>query len=470
MGIYDGDGNLLTPKPNPWKNLSSRAKGTVIAIVAIIGGIAAVLTSLKTIRDAVPVPPPPLIGFAKLCDIEQGLIPTFTEGKERHSSLIGYFREANNDLFNHVSREADAHRRGEKRKGATYVAGSSGVGKSFVIGELPILQTDIAGPIRLAEIYKNHPQVPDLHSLDGKTTYNSLPSVASSTLDFIAHLESVRRADGNVKPFVLIDDLDELDEASSRLILEWVEVFLQKSTGEFVHIIVFGRPEAFWPWLNNPKRDPPPYVTNRPFVLHGPRYETFGDLAFRTNQYHQRKTQRDAPPELIDEMRKTVLRHPYLGYTLRPLSAGNFLIEAAMARCSSKDTAIPTDEQVRSGLFSDLLSRNNGSHGRPAHNDDQYLAALELAAAFPLGNGRPLDKQGYFEVLTTDHITFTDRNKQSVTVKLQSLLNRSGLIMLDPSDLMRTRYRFEPFWVQMHLIELLNRRNRPGHVYRISSD
>jgi hypothetical protein len=46
------------------------------------------------------------------------------------------------------------------------------------------------------------------------------------------------------------------------------------------------------------------------------------------------------------------------------------------------------------------------------------------------------------------------------------VLDRSGIAVLDPADTILTRYRFDPFWIHIHLVERWNVRHVPGHRYR----
>ena len=47
---------------------------------------------------------------------------------------------------------------------------------------------------------------------------------------------------------------------------------------------------------------------------------------------------------------------------------------------------------------------------------------------------------------------------QIVSVLVRRLLNRSGLVTMDPVLPVASRYRFEPFWIHRHLLMMSEER------------
>ena len=54
-------------------------------------------------------------------------------------------------------------------------------------------------------------------------------------------------------------------------------------------------------------------------------------------------------------------------------------------------------------------------------------------------------------------------------VSVRAILEHSGIAKTIPESHSTSRYRFEPVWVQAHLIELANQRQSPRHQYRSCS-
>ena len=63
---------------------------------------------------------------------------------------------------------------------------------------------------------------------------------------------------------LLVDDFDEIQQDTGIEVLRQLEDYVQETEGRFVHFIVFGRPESFWPWLNHSDRTPSARVTATP--------------------------------------------------------------------------------------------------------------------------------------------------------------------------------------------------------------
>jgi hypothetical protein len=419
--------------------------------------------------------PPEIVSIDELCAIEKKLTPGLYEGPARQDSLLAYFEDANPRLFKHLRSIVKKHASGEEHRGATYIAGSSGVGKSYLIGQLDMLPKEVTSDtVKLSEFFKDKAfpfeteEAADLQTVDGELIFNRLSRLTNpSEFDVNKFIVAAGATKGD-KPlsFILIDDLDEIHEDSAKVILEELEAFINNSPDGFAHFVVFGRPEGFWPWLKHSDRTPPPNVTNPPFVLQGPVYETTGDLAFRANNYHIHKYHSLAPEEVISDFQGQLRQYPFLRYTIRPLSAGNFVLDEAFLSQRFPLNGHKSPEQLRMALYSDLIDRNKESHGLPASDDDQYAVLLQLAAVFPLRNDRTINSEGYFEVYVHDYIEFKDSKEIWRRLRLRDVLNRSGIAYMDPCDVRRTRYRFQPFWIHAHLVESWNNRNHSEHKYR----
>lgn len=366
-------------------------------------------------------------------------------GPARFDTLFAYFEAANPDLFSYFDSIQKLRAKGQDHWGVTYVAGTSGVGKSYVVRNVAMFDKAKTETIKLSSMFTE--TRPDLQTLDGRTVFNQLPSATAFDV------QGIIEAMGPGKVFVLIDDLDEVHERTAVIILKALEAYVAQPRAGFKHFIVFGRPESFWPWLHESTQATLPQVTRTPLVLQGPEYQTSGDIAFRCQDYYGFKFSKPAPASVVDDLTSQINRFPFLRGTMRPLSAGNLVIEASVARHEAGTASLNTADALKQWLFEQLLARNQKSHGRPGADSVQYRSLLQQAAALPVTHNRSLDRQGFFTVSETDVLSFTDDQGQVRQVYARDVLNRSGLVTLDVTETRLARYRFEPFWVQTFLCQ-----------------
>ncbi len=212
--------------------------------------------------------------------------------------------------------------------------------------------------------------------------------------------------------------------------------FIQDHAQSFVQVWVFGRPEAFGPWLTRHPRTPV-------YRLLGPDWRTTGDLAFCCHNYYGYKYSQPAPDEVITTFQRHLEQYPFLCDTIRPLSGGNFVVKQSQT--------FKTKAQLQQALFQELLARDTESHGRPDPNDARYITLWQQAVVFLQQHYRDQDEQGFFAVDPNDQVNFIDEQGTCHAVRLMDLLNRSGLVNMDVTHLDQARYRFEPLWVQEYL-------------------
>ena len=372
----------------------------------------------------------------------------FRPGPARFETLFAYFEAANPELFSHFESVEGLRDKGKDHWGVSYVAGASGVGKSYVVRNVALFDRAVTETIKLSAMFPE--SLPDLQTLDGKTVFNRLPSATAFDVQGLVD------AMGPDKVFVLIDDLDEVREQTALVILRALEAYVAKPREGFKHFFVFGRPESFWPWLHDSKHTTLAHVTHTPLTLQGPEYQTHGDIAFRCQDYYGFKYSKTAPEPVVDDVTTQLKRFPFLRETMRPLSAGNLVIEDSVARCDTGTVLPNTAYALKQRLFEQLLARNQKSHGRPGMDNAVYLNLLKQAAALPSTLKRAVDKQGYFSVFEMDVLSFADEQGHTHEVYARDILNRSGLVTLDVGTTRVTRYRFEPLWVRAFLAQEKN--------------
>lgn len=413
--------------------------------------IAGVLVSASCAPSQPPEAPPaeannglPAHALQSLQNLEVSLIPPYPEGTARFDHLWDYFQDANPALISHLDDLIHRYHAGETHAGVTYISGPSGVGKSYVIRQLKFPEEATSTPIKLATLF--HQTAPDLQTLDGAWVFNRLPTAEVVSLEPL--LQSQHAAD---KAFVLLDDLDEIHAEAALKLLQNVDAYVRTRPRGFVHVIVFGRPESFRPWLAQVQPAGP--MSPQVFLLEGPDFQTTGDVAFRCRDYYQWQHKQDTPQAVEDAVLARLDRFGFLRPSFRPLASGNFVLDSVILPTLNNTPMDTTAGQLREQLLRKLLERNQESHQRPAVDNDTYRYLLEEAAAFPLVHHRPLDGQGFFDVRGEDSLSCVDEQGRTRTVGLRALLDRSGVVLLNLKQIEKTEYRFEPVWLHATLVE-----------------
>ena len=108
---------------------------------------------------------------------------------------------------------------------------------------------------------------------------------------------------------------------------------------------------------------------------------------------------------------------------------------------------------------SPALSGDRPSRLKP-QDLELYVKLLE-AVAVKYGAAGRLFGDGYFAVGDQDQVSVSHRG-DIVSVPVQRLLNRSGLVNLDPLRPGIAHYRFEPFWFHRLLIQMHGERRAGG--------
>jgi hypothetical protein len=275
--------------------------------------------------------------------------------------------------------------------------------------------------------------------------------------------------DSSPVPLVVIDDLDELQDDSSTAILEAIDNYVldgAPGAGSFLHFIVVGRSSAFATWLTAPERTQDNNEILNRFDLAAPTYRTAGDLEFRVRGYLDfigELENVEAAGELdgyVASVTEAVSAYPFLTYSTGNLAVGNVVIDHTAPGQGE------SEEELKVGLFDDILLRNAQSHGRPgdgSEHDAAYRRVLEeIAVRFAA-----VGDSGDFAVRSEDTVEVTDDDGTVLgEVRVRNVLNRGGVAFLTSAVASTARYRFEPFWLHAHLIERYNQRLDPDYAYR----
>jgi len=422
-----------------------------------------------------------LIDPAPLCAIERDAFAfdIDMDSDDALPDLESYYAAANPDFVEHLANVHQDYVDDEQTGSVTYLMGAAGVGKSFVLDSaVSAFADDEVCEIAISEWYEEKSatlsyevsSAPDLATLDGDTVFNELAAHSDpSAFDLVDLLEAAGcYSDGALTPMVVIDGIDEIHDDAADQILEAVDKFvIEGKAGGFVHFLVSGRPEGFWSWLTNPERDQRSTAIVESFDLIPPRYATAGDLDFRIRGYLDFTDQLvdlEASHEIdayVASVTATIAAHPFLTYSTGNLAVGNVVIEQTAPGLDQNE------HELKSGLFDDILLRDADTHGRPGNGgalDGAYRRVLEQIAA---RYAPEVDDLGVFTTRSNDVIPVTDDEGNHLgEVRVRDVLNRGGVAFLTSATNRTHRYRFDPFWLQSHLVERHNASRYPGYDYR----
>lgn len=451
-----------------------RRRSCALFLFAVLPGCQALIGDYSAdLDESAPLDTTPLCATER----DTFVLDLDLESDTAFDALEPYYEAANPELAAHFSTIAGKFRNGEEHAGVTYMWGAAGVGKSFVTRNLLDAFDDSERcDVELSDLFNGNvddrgfevePRA-DLATLDGNHVFNTLLTISDPAkfkletfLDAMGCFD-----DGELRPLVIVDGIDEIHDNSSRLILERIDDFVierSKNLGGFVHFLVSGRPEGFASWLNASERTEENSNVVRQFDLEPPHYQTAGDLAYRVTGYLEFAVGDVEPAFLaayIDSFTQAVVDYPFLTYTIGNLATGNFVIEQ-----TAPDLEL-SERSLKNNLLDDLLVRNADTHGRPGADSDlegPYRRALEDIAA----KYTHVDTMGRFSVSLDDTVTAYDEEGESLgRLRVRSVLNRSGVALLTDPATATTRYRFDPFWLHAHLIERRNQRLFEGAKYR----
>jgi len=421
------------------------------------------------------------ISTERLCEIEREAyaFPIDLTSTAQQPDLETYFELANAQLTAHLADLGAAYGAGTPGAGVTYVMGGAGVGKSFAMRNLNAFPDTDQCAVDLTELFgagaASLPftvvQEPDLATIDGQLVFNELPAMADpSAVDLPSFLTAAGcQVAGTFLPLIGIDGLDEIHSASATAILKAIDQFIlggATGAGTFIRFIVAGRPEAFNTWLIDPGRTEDNSAIEDAFTLNPPRFQTAGDLDYRIREYLDYSGQLDglaASGQLdgyIATVSNAVASNPFLTYCMGILAVGNIAIE------HTKPGADEGEQQIKVGLFDDILERAASTHGRPDAGSalaGPYLRLLEDIAVRYIDVG----DDGVFEVLSEDRLAVSDDTGAVLgEVRVRDVLDRGGAAFFTSAFSADSRYHFDPFWVHAHLVERYNQRTIPGYVYR----
>jgi hypothetical protein len=376
----------------------------------------------------------------------------------------------------------------------TVVAGSAGVGKTFVkrgvyrdwIPDQQVWKFDIREMFEEFADQGMAESKPDVHH--GEQIISRLLSLSPQAREAFA-LELKRRA----AAFVVVDSLDEVHPDDYYFVLDTLERFALKGDRDFIHVVVFGRPLAFRDYWRIRRTQGMPHGLQG-FLLNPPDFRTTGDLLVSSWNYDcwkYRLSRQDFDgqprsmtfsdfqhwcacdfstagefadvsfeqnksicPQVRDELRRWAQQHRPVVGVLGNL-AGNSMLREIVEEYVDQGREFD-EREFMNEFFAKWLERNTKSGDRPSRLKPEqlelYVKLLEAVAAKYVDEHR-VDRLGYFDVVDDDRVV-VDHADKTVSVPVRRLLNHSGVVTLDPILPVAQRYRFEPFWVHRLLLKM----------------
>lgn len=438
-----------------------------------------------------------LTAIARLRQIEERAMPLpLVKGVPRHESLGDYYWEANQSLRYRLDAALRAFHTGNPRpyRAMTLIAGSAGVGKTFVkrgiyndsVADKQIWKFDIRELFEQMAEEELVVAQPDIQCRD-QVISQLLSLTDQGRKQFIARLTQ------QAPKFVVVDSLDEVHPNDYRFVLEALEQFALKGNRDFIHVVICGRPLAFHDYLRTRQSRGMPHGL-RAFVLNPPEFRTTGDLLVSSWNYGCWKhglarTRSDGQtsalsfvdferwcnldfatsgafgdvtfkqnnslcPSVRDELRDWTSRHRVVTAVLPNLAGNSMLRDIVEAHVKSKQEF--DEREFMNEFAARWLERNTRSGDRPSRLKpellDLYMELLEQVAAKYVAENR-INRLGFFDVVDDDHVT-VQHSGQQVSVPVCELLDHSGVVTLDPVLPIAQRYRFEPFWMHRLLLTM----------------
>lgn len=263
---------------------------------------------------------------------------------------------------------------------------------------------------------------------------------------------------------LMIDDLDEVSESTMNKYLKEFENIIESDKYQDINLIVLlSRPEAFVNYLSNTYRKNPNVD-----VIYGLEQRTLQKPIFTTKKqiknriddwadwYQKEKLGRPITNSEKNQMLKQVFSlynsYDFIKIQLQIQSNSDFLFRGIFKKRIDENTQ---ENEIKTILFNTMIGRNSDSHLRPSLDSNEgaiYMEFLKEIVLTQINIDEIARNNGWFIVNNNKRVSVAI-NGSVYTTTVKSLLNRSGLITIDPMDSKLSKYRFEPFWVHEYILD-----------------
>jgi hypothetical protein len=208
---------------------------------------------------------------------------------------------------------------------------------------------------------------------------------------------------------------------------------------------LIGRAEAFRNYFTQTHKVSAAYYER--YYLANPSYRTSGDIKFRIRDYYESEN-KEIDTLLVFEkfINSSDTMKAFVKQQLSDLQCGNYII------AEFNKSQINNLVSLKRLLYFSYLKRAKQTHCRPAENDKLYNGLLKQVA---LNYANKIDENGFFLVTSDDEVSVDfcyNKFQKSVSVKVQDLLEFSGIVDMKPITDNHTYYKFTPQWIHDFLI------------------
>ena len=438
------------------------------------------------------------VGHLKALELQlcnAGLI----EGEPQWGDLTQYYWAANPELRWELERAKRAFTpsgRGEYR-GLTLIAGPAGIGKTFIQRHVfdADIPSEVVWKVDIRELYEDFREQglavsrPDLQ--DGERVFNHILALTPAGREvFVSHVQA------SEAQFLVLDSLDEIHPKDYVFVLKTLESLIDSSQKQFLQVVVFGRPFAFLDYWQQRGAVNQKFSPVHGFMLRKPQFVSTGDLQVSNWNFDcwkfglKRRVQgemqdvkftdyqrwcetgfccegefadvcheenRHMSVECRETLERWISQRPVVACLMPNLAANGMvrqILDEHLQSGREFDERRFMDRFLALWLERDTRSDDRPSQIKPKHLD-AYLELLETVAA---GCAGKVQRDGTFSI-ENDADVRIDVGGEEVSVPIATVLNRSGLVTLNPFENSVPRYRFEPFWLHRLLAEMHGERH-----------
>lgn len=372
---------------------------------------------------------------------------TITDSVECYGKLSNYYQAQNKAVFEKISTTPFF---------LNFIIGHAGSGKSFVYREISSLLPKEKYNIKKVSLNKlckcsdnscdgwiSQKQLTTTSSEYNKT-FSALPLNSKLSIQDLLTKNQVAY-DKSKQNILFIDDCDEVHPMAITSLIQSITDLANSNNSSKWKFFLIGRAEAFRNYFTQTHKVS---ATNyERYYLESPNYRTTGDIRFRIRDYQQFENKEIDTTEVYDRIIKSSdTIKAFVKKQLCDLQCGNYII------AEFNKSPFGNLDSLKTLLYLSYLKRAKQTHCRPAENDKLYKGLLKQVA---LDYASKTDKEGFFLVTSDDEVSveFCDNKvKKIVSVKVQDILEFSGLIDMKPITDNHTYYRFTPFWLHEFLI------------------
>ncbi|OJJ18710.1 hypothetical protein BKI52_24205 [marine bacterium AO1-C] len=461
---------LSRKKKEPEKTSKiQKVLNTLVAVSAVAVGLLTIRGHLKDNFKRSPE-----VKIQVLKNIEKSAANKYsvhTPGKARFLNNQTHYFNVNDRLKSRLETIKLKATRDSLYASITYVTASAGAGKSWI--GLGITKQVFGKKMKMISLRKlfvkpitpitgiNVSQKPDLKMRVTLPGVAENPVTVSEMPYFEISIEQLLKITGASKErIVVIDDLDEIHPQASKQILRKLENYYRSATKPSISFIVFGRPEAFYPHLNNTHRRS--FREVKVVNLQTPIYKNKSELKVRFDNWATRKLRDQSQKvDIFGQALKYFKQFPYLVLSLSNASSSDKVFDYIQGICVNE--LAPTnwkveEQKMRKHIVDLALRRNQDTHSRPRANglfSKEYYAMLAKVAAHYTKSEELNKKTGWFSVASSEELTVKMAHK-TLRFNVSEVLDRSGLITIKPVNINTISYKFDVFWMHRYFVEYYN--------------